>query len=68
MKRLLLVALTLLSACASESYGLGHGVIDYDTLQRATDKCQADGGKVVRDNGSDSRDLSSYRCQIGGAK
>jgi predicted kinase len=68
MKPLVLMVLTLLCACASESYSLGHGVADYDALKLATDKCQADGGRVVLDQGYDNRDLSSYRCQIGGGK
>jgi hypothetical protein len=69
---LLLAALFVLSACAAAgaqgSYGLDRGPASYDALKAATEKCAADGGKIVLRDGYDQRELSNYSCKIGGAK
>ena len=71
MKQVLtLTALLLLSACASvapsSSYSLGSGIASYDDLRRATEQCNARGGRIVpKDDGGDPADLSNYTCMIG---
>ena len=64
------MALLALAACATddigpESYALGRGLVTYDELRRATDKCKAEGGEV-RSNGAggDTAQLSNYLCVI----
>jgi predicted kinase len=72
MRRLALLPVALLAACASGSaggsYGLGPGVATYDALAAATEKCRADGGEVMLKSGYDKRDLSSYECKLGRAR
>jgi len=70
MKQILATAaLLLLSACAAaptNSYSLGSGIASYDDLRRATEQCNARGGRIVpQDNGGDPAQLSNYSCVIG---
>ncbi|MDB5469195.1 MAG: hypothetical protein JWR84_755 [Caulobacter sp.] len=67
----LLLPLVLLGACATQpdanpgSYTLGSGLVTYDALKLAKDKCVAAGG-VVRPytDGGDVYQLSNYQCVI----
>ena len=72
MRGVLLLPVALLCACAAASggsYALGPGVASYDALTTATEKCRADGGKVVLRSGDyDKRDLGSYECKLGGTR
>jgi hypothetical protein len=65
-------ALLLLSACAmapDASYSLGSGIASYDDLRRATETCNARGGRIQPNNvGGDPADLSNYTCVIGKGK
>ncbi|WGM38743.1 hypothetical protein [Caulobacter sp. NIBR1757] len=71
MRAALLLPLVLLGACATQpdanpgSYTLGRGLVTYDELKRAKDKCVAAGG-VVRPytDGGDQYQLSNYQCVI----
>lgn len=72
--RAALLALTglALTACATDdvasaktSYSLGRGVVSYDELRRASDKCAADGGKIeAKQDGGDPAQLANYTCVI----
>ncbi len=59
-----------LSACSAtmasdNSYSLGRGVVNYDELRRAGDKCKADGGVLqAKQDGGDPAQLSNYTCVI----
>lgn len=75
MNRNLAMALTglgllTLSACAesgasAQSYSLGRGVVNYDELRRAGDRCKADGGTLqAKQDGGDPAQLSNYTCVI----
>jgi hypothetical protein len=70
MRAVLLTGLLALGACAAtaespESYSLGRGVVNYDELRRAGDKCQADGGAIqAKQDGGDPAQLSNYTCVI----
>jgi hypothetical protein len=75
MNRNLAIALTglgllALSACAeggagAQSYSLGRGVVNYDELRRAGDRCKADGGTLqAKQDGGDPAQLSNYTCVI----
>ena len=75
MNRNLTIALTglgllALSACAeggvsNQSYSLGRGVVNYDELRRAGDKCKADGGTLqAKQDGGDPAQLSNYTCVV----
>ncbi|PVM88894.1 hypothetical protein DDF62_13300 [Caulobacter radicis] len=74
MRRPLALALTGLvlmatGACASvaedRSYSLGRGIVNYDELRRAGDKCQAEGGSLqAKMDGGDPAQLSNYTCVI----
>jgi hypothetical protein len=66
---------SILTACASDaapaktSYSLGRGVVSYDELRRASDKCVADGGKIeAKQDGGDPAQLSNYTCVISKGK
>jgi hypothetical protein len=53
------------AAPAKTSYSLGRGVVNYDELRRANDKCTADGGKLeAKQDGGDPAQLSNYTCVI----
>jgi len=60
----------LLAACSAtmapdRSYSLGRGVVNYDELRRAGDKCKADGGVLqAKQDGGDPAQLSNYTCVI----
>jgi hypothetical protein len=75
MNRQVATALTgltfaLLAACSAtmesdRSYSLGRGVVNYDELRRAGDKCKADGGVLqAKQDGGDPAQLSNYTCVI----
>ncbi|WP_297512997.1 hypothetical protein [uncultured Caulobacter sp.] len=74
MRRAAVFALGLtglaLSACQAvtapnQSYSLGDGVVAYDDLRRAGDKCKADGGTIrFKEDGGDPAQLSNYTCVI----
>jgi len=73
MAALVLTALTSasLAACAAadaptgRSYSLGRGIVNYDELRRAGDKCKADGGTLqAKQDGGDPAQLSNYTCII----
>lgn len=74
MKRAALVltglALTSLVACATDevsarSYSLGRGIVNYDELRRAGEKCQAEGGALqAKMDGGDPAQLANYTCVI----
>ena len=52
-------------ASARTSYSLGRGVVNYDELRRANDKCAADGGKIeAKQDGGDPAQLGNYTCVI----
>ena len=52
-------------ASAKTSYSLGRGVVNYDELRRANDKCAADGGKIeAKQDGGDPAQLGNYSCII----
>jgi hypothetical protein len=59
-----------LAGCASaspldSSYSLGRGVVNYDELRRAGEKCKADGGVIqAKQDGGDPAQLSNYTCVI----
>ncbi len=59
-----------LSACQAVtapdmSYSLGDGVVAYDDLRRAGDKCKADGGTIrFKQDGGDPAQLSNYTCVV----
>ncbi len=59
-----------LAACSAtmapdKSYSLGRGVVNYDELRRAGDKCKADGGVLqAKQDGGDPAQLSNYTCVI----
>ncbi len=63
---------TGLAACATDgvapaktSYSLGRGVVNYDELRRANDKCAADSGKIeAKQDGGDPAQLGNYTCVI----
>jgi len=67
----MLLPLVLLGACVSQpqanpgSYTLGRGLVTYDELKRAKDRCVESGG-VVRPygDGGDAYQLSNYQCVI----
>ena len=67
---LLGLSLTTTAACATtevsdKSYSLGRGVVNYDELRRAGDKCKAGGGALqARQDGGDPAQLSNYTCVI----
>jgi hypothetical protein len=71
MRAAVLLPLVLLGACATQpdanpgSYSLGRGLVTYDELKRAKDKCVEAGG-VVRpySSGGDQYQLSNYQCVI----
>ena len=72
MRALLLLPLVLLGACATQpdanpgSYTLGRGIVNYDELKRAKDKCTEAGGMVrPYTDGGDPNQLSNYQCVIG---
>ena len=72
MRAALLLPLVLLGACATQpdanpgSYTLGRGLVTYDELKRAKDKCVAAGGTVRPfGDGGDTYQLSNYQCVIG---
>ncbi|HWT53145.1 MAG TPA: hypothetical protein VN113_13325 [Caulobacter sp.] len=47
------------------SYSLGDGVVSYDDLRRAGDKCKADGGVIqFKQDGGDPAQLSNYTCVV----
>lgn len=61
-----------LAACATEpeanpgSYTLGRGLVTYDDMKRAKDKCVASGGTVrPYTDGGDPNQLANYQCVIG---
>ncbi len=64
------LALASLAACATDdasgkSYSLGRGIVNYDELRRAGDKCRADGGVLqAKQDGGDPAQLSNYTCVI----
>jgi hypothetical protein len=74
MRRATILAVGLsglaLTACAvgpppERSYSLGDGVVGYDDLRRAGDKCKADGGTIrFKQDGGDPVQLSNYTCVI----
>ncbi len=50
---------------AKTSYSLGRGIVSYDELRRANDKCAADGGKIeAKQDGGDPAQLGNYTCVI----
>lgn len=59
-----------LAACSAtmasdRSYSLGRGVVNYDELRRAGDKCKAEGGVLqAKQDGGDPAQLSNYTCVI----
>ncbi len=69
---LVLIGAGPVAACATEpqanpgSYTLGRGLVTYDDMKRAKDKCVAAGG-VVRPytDGGDPNQLANYQCVIG---
>jgi hypothetical protein len=70
-----LVGCLALGACATDeatspsSYALGRGVVSYDELRRASDKCRADGGNIeAKQDGGDPAQLSNYTCVISKGK
>ena len=72
MRAAVLLALVLLGACATQpdanpgSYTLGRGLVTYDELKRAKDKCVEAGGTVrPYGDGGDQYQLSNYQCVIG---
>ena len=74
MRRSALIALGLsglsLTACQAvsapdRSYSLGDGVVSYDDLRRAGEKCKSDGGVIQsKQDGGDPAQLSNYTCVI----
>lgn len=74
MRRGALIALAssglTLTACQAvsapdRSYSLGDGVVSYDDLRRAGEKCKADGGVIQsKQDGGDPAQLSNYTCVI----
>ncbi|MDO8294943.1 MAG: hypothetical protein Q7T19_00750 [Caulobacter sp.] len=62
--------LLLLGACAGvqakiESYSLGRGLVTYDDMRRAKEKCASEGGFVrPKDVGGDMAQMSNYVCEI----
>ncbi|WP_184719343.1 hypothetical protein [Caulobacter sp.] len=74
MRSSLLITLGLtglaLTACATgpapvRSYSLGEGVVAYDDLKRAGEKCQSEGGTIrAKQDGGDPAQLSNYSCVI----
>ncbi len=64
------LVLVSLGACASSevsdrSYSLGRGIVNYDELRRAGDKCKAEGGTLqAKMDGGDPAQLSNYTCLI----
>jgi putative hemolysin len=62
----------VLTGCAADaaapsktSYSLGRGVVNYDELRRANERCAADGGKLeAKQDGGDPAQLSNYTCVI----
>lgn len=74
MRRIALIALGLtaltLAACQAvsapdRSYSLGEGIVSYDDLRRAGDKCKAEGGVIQsKQDGGDPAQLSNYTCVI----
>jgi hypothetical protein len=65
-----------LTGCATDdvappqaSYSLGRGVVSYDELRRASDKCASEGGKIeAKQDGGDPAQLSNYTCEISKGK
>nr|WP_246263567.1 hypothetical protein [Caulobacter soli] len=56
-------------ASAPTSYSLGRGVVSYDELRRADEKCAAEGGKIeAKQDGGDPAQLSNYTCVISKGK
>ena len=59
-----------LTGCAAaspldSSYSLGRGVVSYDELRRAGEKCKVDGGAIqAKQDGGDPAQLSNYTCVI----
>lgn len=59
-----------LAACETgpapaRSYSLGEGVVAYDDLRRAGDKCRSEGGTIrAKQDGGDPAQLSNYACVI----
>ncbi len=52
-------------APARTSYSLGRGIVSYDELRRANDKCAEDGGKIqAKQDGGDPAQLANYTCVI----
>ena len=74
MRRLAVIALGLsglaLSACQAvsapdRSYSLGEGIVSYDDLRRAGDKCKAEGWTIrFKQDGGDPAQLANYTCVI----
>jgi len=64
-----LMGLTL-AACQAvsapdRSYSLGEGIVSYDDLRRAGEKCKAEGGVIQsKQDGGDPAQLSNYTCVI----
>ena len=59
-----------LAACAGvqakiESYSLGRGLVTYDDMRRAKEKCASEDGFVrPKDVGGDMAQMSNYVCEI----
>lgn len=74
MRKAILITLGLtglaLTACETgpapvRSYSLGEGVVAYDDLKRAGEKCQSEGGSIrAKQDGGDPAQLSNYTCVI----
>jgi hypothetical protein len=61
MKTILAAILVLgLAGCATEREG---GVANYDGLKQAQEKCAAQGGKLMLDQGGNSQWLEDYSCK-----
>ena len=67
---LLGLSVASLAACSAttasdKSYSLGRGVVNYDELRRAGDKCKVEGGTLqAKQDGGDPAQLSNYTCVI----
>ncbi|HQR88716.1 MAG: hypothetical protein B7Z44_09740 [Caulobacter sp. 12-67-6] len=67
---LLGLSVASLAACSAttasdKSYSLGRGVVNYDELRRAGDKCKVEGGALqAKQDGGDPAQLSNYTCVI----
>jgi hypothetical protein len=64
MRTALAISLLALGLAACETTGNNvSGTADYDSLKRAAQACEAQGGKFVLKDGGDAQYIQDYECK-----